>query len=241
MRNKKIKKEYHQKRSLLGKYDFYNAKHKKLPVSKEEYQNLKDEILILESRYPSIKKMGDDLIIRAELTYGDGRAYSGAIKSAKEQIPHGHGFMSLHKDELDWTYVGDFKDGVFDGQGEFISKGYYSYKGEWEKSHFNGKGKHINEKSNEVYEGEFVNDKRNGYGILIASGEYKYEGQWKDNDAHGKGKLTFFKDSEQHEKGKIMEGNFKNGSWNGIFKITFSDGVVMKVKYKMGKYVEKVK
>ena len=59
MRNKKIKKEYHQKRSLLGKYDFYKAKHKKLPVSKEEYQNLKDEILILESRYPSIKKINE--------------------------------------------------------------------------------------------------------------------------------------------------------------------------------------
>ena len=35
--------------------------------------------------------------------------------------------------------IGEFKDGVYDGEGEFISKGYYSYKGEWKKSHFNGK------------------------------------------------------------------------------------------------------
>ena len=66
MRNKKIKNEYNKKINLLTKYDFYKAKHKKFPVSDEEYQNLKDEILILESRYPSIKKYADDLVIRAE-------------------------------------------------------------------------------------------------------------------------------------------------------------------------------
>ena len=145
MRNKKTKSDYHKKRQLLTSYDFYKAKHKKLPVSEEEYQELKDEILILESRYPSIKKMGDDLIIRATLTYGDGRRYTGAIKSAEEQIPHGHGTMSLNDGKLDWDYIGEFKDGVYDGKGEFVSRGYYSYKGEWKKSHFNGKGKFIND------------------------------------------------------------------------------------------------
>ena len=167
MRNKKTKKDYHKKRQLLTSYDFYKAKHKKLPVSEEEYQELKDEILILESRYPSIKKMGDDLVIRATLNYPDGRIYKGAIKSAEHQIPHGHGFMSLNNGNLDWDYIGEFKDGVFDGEGEFVSKGYYSYKGEWKKSHFNGKGKHINEQNKEVYEGEFVNDLRNGFGVLV--------------------------------------------------------------------------
>ena len=128
MRNKKTKSDYHKKRQLLTSYDFFKAKHKKFPVSEEEYQELKDEILILESRYPSIKKMGDDLIIRGTLTYGDGRRYTGAIKSAEEQIPHGHGTMSLNDGKLDWDYVGEFKDGVYDGKGEFVSRGYYSYK-----------------------------------------------------------------------------------------------------------------
>ena len=39
--------------------------------------------------------MGDDLVIRAELNYPDGRTYKGAIKSAEQQIPHGHGYMYL--------------------------------------------------------------------------------------------------------------------------------------------------
>ena len=102
MRNKKTKSDYHKKRQLLTSYDFYKAKHKKLPVSKEDYQELKDEILILESRYPSIKKMGDDLVIRATLNYPDGRTYKGAIKSAEQQIPHGHGYMYLSATDINF-------------------------------------------------------------------------------------------------------------------------------------------
>ena len=150
MRNKKIKNNNLKKRQLLTSYDFYKAKHKKLPVNKDEYQTLKDDILILENLYPSIKKMGDNLIIRATQNYPDGRTYKGAIKSAEQQIPHGHGYMYLSATDINfesktfgkkltdnpWDYVGEFKEGVFDGQGEFECKGSYSYKGQWKKIHF---------------------------------------------------------------------------------------------------------
>ena len=241
MRNKKIKNDYHKKRQLLTSYDFYKAKHKKLPVSKEEYQNLLDEILILESRYPSIKKMGDDLVIRAELNYPDGRTYKGAIKSAEQQIPHGHGYMYLSSVDLNfdsktfrkkltdnpWDYVGEFKDGVFDGQGEYKCEGNYSYKGEWKKSHFHGKGKLVIEKTKEVYEGEFVNSKKNGYGILIVSDQFKTEGKWKDDQLHGKGKITFLKDIDDQEKGTIIKGNFVKGNIHGTSEIVYPDGDIL--------------
>lgn len=241
MRNKKIKNDYHKKRQLLTSYDFYKAKHKKLPVSKEEYQNLLDEILILESRYPSIKKMGDDLVIRAELNYPDGRTYKGAIKSAEQQIPHGHGYMYLSSVDLNidsktfrkkltdnpWDYVGEFKDGVFDGQGEYKCEGNYSYKGEWKKSHFHGKGKLVIEKTKEVYEGEFVNSKKNGYGILIVSDRFKTEGKWKDDQLHGIGKITFLKDIDDQEKGTIIKGNFIKGNIHGSSEIVYPDGDIL--------------
>ena len=241
MRNKKIKNDYHKKRQLLTSYDFYKAKHKKLPVSKEEYQNLLDEILILESRYPSIKKMGDDLVIRAELNYPDGRTYKGAIKSAEQQIPHGHGYMYLSSVDLNidsktfrkkltdnpWDYVGEFKDGVFDGQGEYKCEGNYSYKGEWKKSHFHGKGKLVIEKTKEVYEGEFVNSKKNGYGILIVSDQFKTEGKWKDDQLHGKGKITILKDIDDQEKGTIIKGNFRKGNIHGSSEIIYPDGDIL--------------
>ena len=241
MRNKKIKNDYHKKRQLLTSYDFYKAKHKKLPVSKEEYQNLLDEILILESRYPSIKKMGDDLVIRAELNYPDGRTYKGAIKSAEQQIPHGHGYMYLSSVDLNidsktfrkkltdnpWAYVGEFKDGVYDGQGEYKCEGNYSYKGEWKKSHFHGKGKLVIEKTKEVYEGEFVNSKKNGYGILIVSDQFKTEGKWRDDQLHGKGKITFLKDIDDQEKGTIIKGNFIKGNIHGSSEIVYPDGDIL--------------
>ena len=245
MRNKKIKNNYLKKRQLLTSYDFYKAKHKKLPVSKDEYQTLKDDILILENLYPSIKKMGDDLIIRATLNYPDGRTYKGAIKSAEQQIPHGHGYMYLSATDINfesktfgkkltdnpWDYVGEFKNGVFDGQGEYKCEGNYSYKGEWKKSHFHGRGKYVDEKTKEVYEGDFVESKRNGYGVFIMENEFKLEGQFKENDAHGKGKITILKDSENEEKGTTITGTFKKGLQQGMFKKVYPDGDIMDCMY----------
>ena len=245
MRNKKIKNNYLKKRQLLTSYDFYKAKHKKLPVSKDEYQTLKDDILILENLYPSIKKMGDDLIIRATLNYPDGRTYKGAIKSAEQQIPHGHGYMYLSATDINfesktfgkkltdnpWDYVGEFKNGVFDGQGEYKCEGNYSYKGEWKKSHFHGRGRYVDEKTKEVYEGDFVESKRNGYGVFIMENEFKLEGQFKENDAHGKGKITILKDSENEEKGTTITGTFKKGLQQGMFKKVYPDGDIMDCMY----------
>ena len=245
MRNKKIKNNYLKKRQLLTSYDLYKAKHKKLPVSKDEYQTLKDDILILENLYPSIKKMGDNLIIRATLNYPDGRTYEGAIKSAEQQIPHGHGYMYLFATDIDfesktfgkkltdnpWDYVGEFKNGVFDGQGEYKCEGNYSYKGEWKKSHFHGRGRYVDEKTKEVYEGDFVESKRNGYGVFIMENEFKLEGQFKENDAHGKGKITILKDSENDEKGTTITGTFKKGLQQGMFKKVYPDGDIMDCMY----------
>lgn len=248
MRNKKIKNEYLKKRQLLTSYDIYQAKHKKLPVSKDDYQNLKDEILILESRHPSIKEMGDELVIRGELKYPDGTIYKGAIKSAEQQIPHGRGFMCLNRSDIDvesgtfgkkltdnpWDYIGEFKDGVFDGQGEYECKGNYSYKGEWKKSHFHGKGKLILEEAKEVYEGEFVESKKNGYGTLIVSDQFKTEGKWKDDKLHGEGKITFLKDIDEEEKGTIIKGNFVKGDLHGSSEVIYPDGDILECVNKNG-------
>lgn len=245
MRNKKIKNEFDKKINLLAQYDLFKAKHKKLPVSDEKYQDLKDEILILKSRYPSIKKLADNLVLRATLNYPDGRTYKGAIKSAEKQIPHGHGYMYLSSTDINfesktfgkkltdnpWDYIGEFKDGVFDGQGEYKCEGNYSYKGEWKKSHFNGEGKFVNKKTGEIYEGEFLNDKRSGYGVLLIKNDFKYEGYWKDNDAHGKGKITILKRNENEKKGTIIKGIFLKGLQQGKFEKIFPNGDILDCMY----------
>ena len=244
MRNKKIKNDYLKKRKLLTSYDIYKAEHKKLPISKDEYQNLKDEILILESRHPSIKEIGNNLVIRGELKYSDGRIYKGAIKSADQQIPHGHGFMYLNETDIDvdsatfgkkltdnpWDYSGEFKDGVFDGQGEYVCEGNYSYKGEWKESHFHGKGKFINEKNHETYEGDFVVDKRHGFGVLTTE-YFKLEGNFKNDEPHGILKMTFLKDHGSEEKGTTLTGSYNNGIMQGMFEKIYPNNDIMDCMY----------
>ena len=236
-RNKKVKIDYQRKANLIAKYEVYKAEHKKLPVSEEEYQDLKDELLILESRYPSIKKMAEDLILRGTLNYDDGRVYTGAIKSALEQMPHGHGTMHLNNKEVNWSYIGDFKDGVFDGHGEFISEGCYSYVGEWKESHFNGKGVFADQRSNETYDGDFIKNNKHGYGIYHWD-FLKYEGEFKNNEKNGKGIMTILKDSEGFKKGTIYKGSFKNSFLNGQCTITYPDGEISKGKWVKGKFIE---
>ena len=246
MRNKKVKKEFDKKINLLARYDLYKKKNNKLPVSDEEYQDLKDEILILKSRYPSIEKYADNLVLRAELKYDDGRIYKGAIKSVEQQVPHGDGFMYLSSSDHDpesishgkkltdnpWDYVGEFKNGVFDGKGEYTCDGNYSYKGEWKKSHFHGKGKLVLKKTKEVYEGEFVKSEKNGYGVLIVGDQYRTEGQWKNNQLHGNGKITFLKSTEHEEKGTTIKGIFLKGLQQGKFEKTFPNGDIMDCMFK---------
>ena len=241
---KKIKKDYLESKQLLLSYDLYKASQKKLLISEEKYKFLKDEILKLEHRYPSLKKMGKDLVLRANLRYPDGRIYKGAIKSVKQQIPHGHGFMCLNRTDVEvesktfgkkltdnpWDYIGEFKDGVFHGKGEYKCKGNYSYKGEWKKSHFHGKGKFINEKKNETYEGDFVNDKRHGYGVLTTE-YFKLEGPFKNNEPNGKFKITELKDTDQYEKGTTSTGIMKNGLAQGMFEKIYPDNDIMDCMY----------
>mgnify|MGYP001239469406 CR=1 FL=1 len=240
-RNKKIKNDYYKKINLLARCDLYFKNNNKLPVSEDEYQHLKDEILILENRYPSIKKLSKSLILRGELKYDDGRIYSGAIKSAKEHVPHGHGFMRLNKADVSWNYMGEFKDGIYEGQGEFIAEGHYSYKGEWKNSFFHGKGKLTDEKLDEIYEGDFIDDKKHGYGISIFSNFSKYEGEFKKGKQNGKGKYTILKDFKGFEKGTIYEGNFKNDHLHGYCKITYPDGQVSDGTWNKGKFTKKRK
>lgn len=255
-RNKKTKNEYLKKRNLLEKYNIYFHNNDEYPVSKEEYNNLKQEILDLEKKYPSIKEMGEDLVLRvSEATFSDGRVYSGAVKSSTDHTPHGDGFMALNKNNISWTYSGEFKNGVFDGEGEFISKGCYSYKGSWKDSMFDGQGLFKDERTNEVYEGEFLKNKKNGFGKCIINNLCSYEGFWRDDKAHGKGKILALKEitkdkssliNNQYfqvvlemEKDQCIEGNFINSLFHGEFTHTYSDGEIIKSEYENGKYVNR--
>ncbi len=87
--------------------------------------------------------------------------------------------------DTEWAgdkYVGEFKDGLFYGQGT------YTYS------------------SGDKYNGEWKDDKFNGQGTYTYVGGDKYVGQYKDGKAHGQGIYTFAngkKDVGEWENGKL--------------------------------------
>ena len=81
-------------------------------------------------------KMKKGLVLRGNLSFGNGAKYSGALKSYKNQIPHGYGiyFFPEHGqmkkiDGIELAiikyYSGNFKNEKFHGFSE-QSSGYFS-------------------------------------------------------------------------------------------------------------------
>ena len=186
------------------------------------------------------KKLHDFINKNLLITFSNGCKFTGMTKKdpkdKKKLIPHGLGY-AIWPDGA--CYKGQYKNGTFDGWGHYVSPGSHEFIGVWKKGFFsNGQMKKEN---GENYTGEFKMSRMHGKGKMNFSGNYTYEGHWKDGDAHGKGKLTYLKKFEQHEKGKVMEGNFYKGRWHGNFRISYSNGETNKVKYNMGNFVKKLK
>ena len=108
-------------KKLIDQYEYY-LKHDKKKLStifiknETEYKALKNDISVMENRYPSLK---NSLVVRLMRPMKmDGGSYSGTIKSVTEQVPHGPGIMSF---DNGCTLEGEFKDGKLNGKGEFLA------------------------------------------------------------------------------------------------------------------------
>jgi len=211
-RNKKIKNNYREMKKLIAQYEYYlkNDKKKLSTIfikNETEYKVLKNDISVMENRYPSLK---DSLVLRSmyPVQFSDGSFYSGALKSVTEQVPHGHGHIIFRNGA---TLEGEFKDGKLNGKGEFLASkdgklkddSHYNYKGEFKDGFFSGFGIWYNKF--EKYEGEFLKDKR-----------------------HGKGKITTLTDTKDDKKGKVLECTFINNKLDEDKKIkfTYPDGTI---------------
>ena len=65
------------------------------------------------------------------------------------------------------TYIGEFKNASFNGQGTMTYANGNKYQGEWK------------------------DDMRHGKGTISSTNGNKYEGEWKDDMRHGKGTMTY--------------------------------------------------
>jgi hypothetical protein len=108
----------------------------------------------------------------------------------------------------DGRYVGNFKDGLFDGNGVYVASDGTRYDGEWKNGNLEGHGK-LSFSSGLRYEGEFRANTYNGFGSMILPDGARYDGEYLVNTPHGIGVY-------KNANGSIYAGRWDHGC--------FSDG-----------------
>jgi len=172
--------------------------------------------------------------------------YKGGVKNGKA---NGSGTLLYNGKKY---LEGSWKDGYI-VKGKFYdlvnSDGKLAYDGQFKKGVFDGDGTMFIDKYNERYEGKFKNGKKNGQGKIFDEDDHVYiEGRWKD-DKLVSGKELHYQSGEiiyegnmngyinarpvYHGKGTLKEdddeyftGTFKNGVKEGKGKIHGKDGTI---------------
>ncbi len=98
------------------------------------------------------------------IKWDDGTVYQGGLINGR---PVGQGKFTIPNkhQEGDYEIKGQFKDGVLNGEGEYIAGTnlqVYSYIGEFENGLYHGKGHYIDHSDNTIYQGNFINGKFSG-------------------------------------------------------------------------------
>ena len=182
----------------------------------------------------------------------NGDYYEGEIRKGKIE---GHGiFFSFEKGML---YNGEFKNNLFEGEGEQVYENYenhkISYEGQFKHGKREGKGKLSFDDGN-YYEGEFKNDKFDGEGYFKFNDGREYKGNWKENEMNGEGVFIWnenqkyegeYKDSRREGHGiyyfgenNYFEGNWLNNSPHGEGKLC-NNGKVVAGLFRFGKLIKK--
>lgn len=116
-------------------------------------------------------------------------------------------------------YVGEMKDGKFDGWGVLLYDNNDRYEGEFVNGKRVGRGAYYHE-NGDRYEGDFNNDSRTGHGRFTYHGGASYEGDFVDGTFDGSGTFTF-------ANGNRYEGHFRGGMPNGYGTFTSTTGDIM--------------
>lgn len=100
--------------------------------------------------------------------------YSG--KFINDQFSGSKGILCDEKGNI---YEGDFLNGKYEGYGHYQMINGDSYIGEFKNGLFEGKGQLTDKKGN-VFNGNFVKGKKDGYGLIITNDGKKIEGKYKN-------------------------------------------------------------
>jgi S1-C subfamily serine protease len=109
-------------------------------------------------------------------------------------------------------YVGQWKEGLPHGQGDFTFVNGAKYVGEIKGGLQHGQGTYTDQKGS-IYIGEWKRGKQHGRGSLNEHNGSKYTGEWKSGKFDGQGVITF-------SDGRIYEGYFENGEFKYAQKVS---------------------
>lgn len=135
------------------------------------------------------------------------------IKCIKGDCLNGYGEAILSSGA---KYVGDFKNGRFDGKGILYFPEGHEYRGHWVDQVREGEGRLIFSNGDD-YRGQFKQNKMDGFGIMQYSNGSRYEGQWVESRKEGEG--IFF-----YANGDRYEGFFRDGKRHGFGSMYYTDG-----------------
>ena len=140
----------------------------------------------------------------------NGNYYLGQIKEGKFE---GNGELNI---EGISKYKGEFKNDLPEGKGTFEDfENLYKYNGDWEMGYKNGKGV-LEFHDGTIYEGEFKNDLYDGNGIIKFNNGNVYEGEFVEGNIKGKGKFVW-------NDGKKYDGDYEDFMKNGSGKFYWND------------------
>jgi hypothetical protein len=113
-------------------------------------------------------------------------------------------------------YVGNFRNGRFEGKGILYFAEGHEYRGHWVDQVREGEGRLIFNNGDD-YRGQFVQNKMEGFGIMQYHNGSRYEGQWANSRKEGEG--IFF-----YANGDRYEGLFQEGKRHGLGAMYYTDG-----------------
>ena len=114
-------------------------------------------------------------------------------------------------------YLGQIKEGKFEGKGELNIERISKYNGEFKNDLPEGKGIFEDYENNYKYDGDWSLGKKNGRGVLEFADGTKYEGDFKNDLYDGNGIIKF-------NNGNVYEGEFVEGNIKGKGKFVWNDG-----------------
>jgi len=137
------------------------------------------------------------------------------------------------------TISGTFVDGLLNGRGE-EKGGDYLYVGEYRNGLYNGRGR-IDYPDGSFYEGEFKNGSFDGLGKMSYADGTVFDGTWEGGDFLGEGEKVINKPFAFAVGSELLDGVYtgiwKDGAPNGKGKFASDDGVEYEGSWERGEFV----